>query len=182
MNATLDSKQFRGALSSFATGITVVTACSAEGQDFGLTATSFNSVSLDPPLILWSLDRNSSNAAAFEKVDFFAVHVLSSDQEHVCKQFSTRGIDRFAGLDCTRGRGDVPVIPDCSAVFECRIAHRYQGGDHVIVVGEVLAFTSSPRDPLIFYRGAISGPFKAVDSQRTSEHSAAMPRRALSHA
>ena len=176
MSATIDSKQFRGALSTFATGITVVTSCSAEGQDFGLTATSFNSVSLDPPMILWSLDRGSSNASAFEKADSFAVHVLASDQEHVCKQFSAKGIDRFAGLGCTRGHGGVPVIPGCSAVFECRVAHRYEGGDHVIVVGEVLAFSSAPRDPLLFYRGKICGPFSAPESMGTPDLSVAKPR------
>ncbi|NDZ18062.1 nitrilotriacetate monooxygenase [Variovorax sp. WS11] len=159
MSAVHDSKQFRGALSAFATGITVVTSRSSEGQDFGLTATSFNSVSLDPPMILWSLDRKSSNAEAFAKTGAFAVHVLASDQEHVCKQFSTKGIDRFAGLGCGRGYAEVPVIPGCAAVFECRIAHRYEGGDHVIMVGEVHSFTSGQKDPLVFYRGKICDPF-----------------------
>lgn len=163
MGTTFDSKQFRGALSVFATGITVVTSRSAEGQDFGLTATSFNSVSLDPPMVLWSLDCKSSNAAAFEQVDHFAVHVLAAEQEHVCKQFSTRGIDRFAGLELERGHGNVPVIQGCVAVFECRIAHRYQGGDHTIMVGEVLSLDTAESDPLVFYRGKISGPFCTAD-------------------
>ncbi|WP_428851447.1 flavin reductase family protein [Imbroritus primus] len=165
MDTTFDSKQFRGALSAFATGITVVTSRSADGKDFGLTATSFNSVSLDPPMVLWSLDCKSSNAAAFEQVDAFAVHILAAGQEHICKQFSTRGIDRFAGLDLTRGHGDVPVIQGCTAVFECRIAHRYQGGDHVIMVGEVLSFSTAPSDPLVFYRGKISGPFCTAEPE-----------------
>ncbi|OWT61721.1 flavin reductase family protein [Candidimonas nitroreducens] len=163
MSAVHDPKQFRGALGAFATGITVVTARSPNGQDFGLTATSFNSVSLDPPMILWSLDRGSSNAEAFSKVDAFAIHVLAADQEHICKQFSTKGIDRFAGIDCTRGQAGMPLITDCAAVFECRIAHRYDGGDHIIIVGEVLSYVATHKSPLIFYRGKICGPFQAAE-------------------
>jgi flavin reductase (DIM6/NTAB) family NADH-FMN oxidoreductase RutF len=179
MGASFDSKQFRGALGSFTTGITVITSRSKDGRDFGLTATSFNSLSLDPPMVLWSLDRKSSNADAFEKVDAFAIHVLAADQEHICKQFSTRGIDRFAGISCTRGHDDVPVIPGCLAVFECRIAHRYQGGDHVIMVGEVLALNTTPRDPLIFFGGKVSTPFEAAEPSRAEAHPTSAARREL---
>jgi flavin reductase (DIM6/NTAB) family NADH-FMN oxidoreductase RutF len=173
MIPSFDSKKFRSALGIFATGITVVTSRSADGHDFGLTATSFNSVSLDPPMVLWSLDRQSSNAAAFDQVEFFAIHVMAGDQEHVCRQFATRGIDRFAGLDLSRGHGGVPLLSGCSAVFECRIAHRYVGGDHVIMVGEVMSFTESTRDPLVFYRGKISGPFGDAEIGSVSSRQAA---------
>ncbi len=182
MSATFDSKQFRGALASFATGVTVVTSRSRDGRDFGMTATSFNSVSLDPALILWSLDRKSSNAQAFEQVDVFAVHVLAADQEHICKQFSTKGIDRFAGLSCTRGHEDVPVIPGCLAVFECRIAHRYHGGDHVIIVGEVLSLTTSPREPLVFFSGKVCTPFRSTEAPRHEVLPFAAARRELAAA
>ena len=177
MSANFDSKQFRGALGAFATGITVVTSRTKDGRDFGMTATSFNSVSLDPPMVLWSLDRKSSNAEAFEQVDTFAVHVLAADQEHVCKQFSTKGIDRFAGLSCSRGVNDIPVIPGCLAVFECRIAHRYPGGDHVIMLGEVLSLTTNPRDPLLFYAGKVCTPFKAPEIARSPVLSVGAGRR-----
>jgi 3-hydroxy-9,10-secoandrosta-1,3,5(10)-triene-9,17-dione monooxygenase reductase component len=95
---TIDSKQFRKALGSFTTGVTVVTTRGVNGEDVGLTANSFNSVSLDPPMVLWSLDRKSSIAAAFMAAEHFAVHILASDQEQVSNQFAKRGVDRFAGL------------------------------------------------------------------------------------
>ena len=179
MSAGFDSKQFRGALGAFATGITVVTSRSKDGRDFGMTATSFNSVSLDPPMVLWSLDRKSSNAEAFEHVDTFAVHVLAADQEHVCKQFSTKGIDRFAGLSCSRGVNDVPVISGCLAVFECRIAHRYQGGDHIIMVGEVLSLATQPREPLVFFAGKVCTPFKSAEITRSHVPTVGAGRREL---
>ena len=101
------------------------------GRDVGLTANSFNSVSLEPPMVLWSLDKKSSNAAAFMAAEHFAVHILASDQEHVSNRFAKRGIDRFAGLAVERGHGDVPLLAGCSARFECRTAYRHEGGDHV---------------------------------------------------
>jgi 3-hydroxy-9,10-secoandrosta-1,3,5(10)-triene-9,17-dione monooxygenase reductase component len=151
--ATIDSKQFRKALGSFTTGVTVVTTRGVEGEDVGLTANSFNSVSLDPPMVLWSLDRKSSSAAAFLAAEHFAVHILASDQEHVSNQFAKRGIDRFAGLAVERGHGDVPLLAGCSARFECRALYRHDGGDHVIFVGEVVAFDSFGRAPLVFHAG-----------------------------
>lgn len=157
-------KEFRAALGLFATGVAVVTSRAPTGKDIGLTITSFNSVSLDPPMVLWSLGRSSSNYPAFSSVDAFAVHVLSAEQEQVCRQFSTSGIDRFAGLDCTRGLSGVPLIPGCAAVFECEVCHRYEGGDHVIVVGKVLSFASSHQVPLVFWRGRIDTPFGRAQS------------------
>ena len=105
---TIDSKQFRKALGSFTTGVTVVTTRGVEGEDVGLTANSFNSVSLDPPMVLWSLDRKSSKAAAFMAADHFAVHILASDQEHVSNRFAKRGIDRL------------PALPSNAATVTCR--------------------------------------------------------------
>ena len=133
--------------------MTVVTTRGAEGEDVGLTANSFNSVSLDPPMVLWSLDRKSSIAAAFMAAEHFAVHILASDQEPVSNQFAKRGIDRFAGLVVERGHGDVPLLAGCSARFECRTSYRHDGGDHIIFVGEVVAFDSFGRAPLVFHGG-----------------------------
>ena len=149
----IDSNQFRQALGSFATGVTVVTTRGAEGEDVGLTANSFNSVSLDPPMVLWSLDRKSSIAAAFMAAEHFAVRILASDQEPVSNQFAKRGIDRFAGLVVERGHGDVPLLAGCSARFECRTSYRHDGGDHIIFVGEVVGFDSFGRAPLVFHGG-----------------------------
>ncbi|MBK6615742.1 flavin reductase [Ottowia sp.] len=152
-STTIDSRQFRAALGSFTTGVTVVTTRSVAGEDVGLTANSFNSVSLDPPMVLWSLDRRSSTAAAFMAAEHFAVHILAADQEQVSNQFAARGVDRFAGLAVERGHGDVPLIAGCSARFECRTSYRHDGGDHVIFVGEVVAFDSFGRAPLVFHGG-----------------------------
>ncbi len=152
-STTIDAKQFRKALGSFTTGVTVVTTRGVEGEDVGLTANSFNSVSLDPPMVLWSLDRKSSSAAAFLAAEHFAVHILASDQEQVSNQFAKRGIDRFAGVALERGHGDVPLLTGCSARFECRTSYRHDGGDHIIFVGEVVAFDSFGRAPLVFHGG-----------------------------
>ena len=152
-SSNVDAKQFRQALGSFTTGVTVVTTRGTEGEDVGLTANSFNSVSLDPPMVLWSLDRKSSSAAAFMAAEHFAVHILASDQEHVSNQFAKRGVDRFAGLAVERGHGEVPLLDGCSARFECRTSYRHDGGDHVIFVGEVVSFDSFGRAPLVFHGG-----------------------------
>jgi 3-hydroxy-9,10-secoandrosta-1,3,5(10)-triene-9,17-dione monooxygenase reductase component len=149
----IDSKLFRRALGSFTTGVTIVTTKSAEGKDAGLTANSFNSASLTPPMVLWSLDKKSSNLEAFNGSEHFAVHIFAADQEQVSNQFAKSGIDRFAGLNIERGVGDVPLLTGCSARFECRVAYRYEGGDHIIFVGEVLSFESFDRVPLVFHGG-----------------------------
>ncbi len=151
---TFDPRQFRNALGAFTTGVTVVTTRDAAGGDIGLTANSFNSVSLDPPMVLWSLAKNSNSLTAFMQNDHFAVHVLSNRQEPLSNRFAKRGEDKFSGLELTRGPGDVPLIGECSARFECRTAYRYEGGDHVIFVGEVLNFEHFGLPPLVYQSGS----------------------------
>jgi 3-hydroxy-9,10-secoandrosta-1,3,5(10)-triene-9,17-dione monooxygenase reductase component len=150
---SLDPKQFRQALGSFATGITIVTTRDAQGADVGMTANSFNSVSLEPPMILWSLAKSSYSLPAFMAAEHFAVHVLGADQENLSNQFAKRGADKFSGLTVTRGRNDIPLLGGCAARFECRTAFRYEGGDHVIFVGEVLDYQHLPRTPLLYHGG-----------------------------
>jgi 3-hydroxy-9,10-secoandrosta-1,3,5(10)-triene-9,17-dione monooxygenase reductase component len=152
MNA-IDPKQFRNALGAFTTGVTVVTTHHA-GLDIGLTANSFNSVSLDPPMVLWSLAKTSGSLGAFNQNDCFAVHILSNRQEALSGRFAKRGIDKFEGLELTRGHGGVPLLAGCSARFECRTAYRYEGGDHVIFVGEVVKFEHFGLPPLVFQSGS----------------------------
>jgi 3-hydroxy-9,10-secoandrosta-1,3,5(10)-triene-9,17-dione monooxygenase reductase component len=147
------TRQFRAALGSFATGVTIVTTRNAAGEDIGLTANSFNSVSLDPPMVLWSLARKSLSLPAFLESGYFAVHVLAASQEDLSLTFATRGANKFAGLPVTRGAGGIPLLPDCSAVFQCRTAFNYEGGDHVIFVGEVQEFEHFNRPPLVFHSG-----------------------------
>jgi 3-hydroxy-9,10-secoandrosta-1,3,5(10)-triene-9,17-dione monooxygenase reductase component len=150
--SVIDAKSLRNALGNFATGVTIVTT-NHDGHNVGLTANSFNSVSLDPPLVLWSLAKKSSNIDAFKNVDAFAVHILGSDQESLSNQFATPGIDKFAGVDFEIGNDGVPLLRNCAARFECRTAYRYDGGDHIIFVGEVLDLEQSEKEPLLFHRG-----------------------------
>ncbi len=153
MATNADTIAFRNALGSFATGVTIVTTRDATGQDCGLTANSFNSVSLDPPMVLWSLARSSLSMDAFRNAEYFAVHILAADQEPLSNGFAKRGADKFAGLAPDRGAGDVPLLAGCAARFECRTAYQYEGGDHVIFVGEVIAFDHDDRAPLLFHGG-----------------------------
>jgi 3-hydroxy-9,10-secoandrosta-1,3,5(10)-triene-9,17-dione monooxygenase reductase component len=154
MPAAIDQNEFRSALGAFATGVTIVTASDEARGDAGVTANSFNSVSLDPPMVLWSLARKSSSRPVFEAASHFAVHVLASDQEDLSNRFA-RGssAEKFAGLDLARGAGGAPLLAGTAARFECRMAYRYDGGDHVIFVGEVEAFERSERPALLFHSG-----------------------------
>ncbi len=166
----IDPRQLRRALGSFATGVTIVTT-HASGQDIGLTANSFNSVSLNPPMVLWSLARDSLSLPAFMQCTHFAVHVLAAPQEPLSARFAARGGDKFAGLQTSRGVGEAPLLSGCAARFQCRTAYRYEGGDHVIFVGEVLAFDQSEQPPLLFHAGgyAVAGP-KPTTNGDTGTH------------
>jgi 3-hydroxy-9,10-secoandrosta-1,3,5(10)-triene-9,17-dione monooxygenase reductase component len=157
--STIDRKEFRSALGAFATGVTIVTACH-EGIDVGLTANSFNSVSLDPPMVLWSLGKSSRSLAHFTGAGHFAVHILSEEQEALSARFATRGADKFSGLDFQRGHDDLPLLTGCVARFQCRKLFEYEGGDHVIFVGEVVAFDHISKRPLLFHGGqyAVAAP------------------------
>jgi 3-hydroxy-9,10-secoandrosta-1,3,5(10)-triene-9,17-dione monooxygenase reductase component len=153
MQHSFDPHHFRQALGAFPTGVTIITTVDAAGNDVGVTANSFNSVSLDPPMVLWSLGRTSSNFDTFIAARHFAVHVLASHQEALASRFSRKDIDRFAGLTVQRGAGGIALLDDCVAHFECRTAFQYEGGDHVIFVGEVLNFQHCQHEPLVFKRG-----------------------------
>jgi len=152
----LNSSDFRAALGSFATGVTIVTTTTPEGTDVGMTANSFNSVSLDPPMVLWSVGKNALSRSAFTGAAHFAVHVLAAGQEEMSNRFARRGEDKFAGLELERGPGGVPLLAGCAARFKCRTAYVYEGGDHDIIVGEVLEFDHFERAPLLFHRGKYS--------------------------
>lgn len=150
---SMDSKHFRNALGAFATGVTIVTTRADDESDVGLTANSFNSVSLDPPMVLWSLAKTAASLPVFMGSGHFAVHILASDQQPLSDRFAKRGIDKFEGVDFARGHGNVPLLRGCSASFQCRTAYRYEGGDHIIFVGEVLEFEHSAKQPLLFHSG-----------------------------
>ena len=154
-NATssLDPMALRNALGSFATGITVVTAIGKDGQRVGMTANSFNSVSLTPALVLWSIDKASNCFDDFIQAEHYAIHILSADQQAISDQFAKSGGDKFAGIHCFENSAGVPILSKCSAYFECNTEHQYDGGDHIILVGRVSNFVDSGTEPLIFYRG-----------------------------
>ncbi len=145
--------EFRKALGTFATGVTIITTRTADGRLVGLTANSFNSVSLDPPLVLWSLANNSGSYDVFRDAQHWAVHVLGADQEDLSGRFARRGEDKFAGIEVDEGLGGAPLLRGCAARFQCRTASQYQGGDHLIFIGEVLAFDRDEAAPLVFHGG-----------------------------
>ncbi|WP_432473553.1 flavin reductase [Amphritea sp. HPY] len=150
-----DPKDFRRALSQFPTGVTVITTLDAEGNPVGVTASSFNSVSMDPTLVLWSIDKGAHSLSAFENAEHFAVNVLSRDQVATSNNFASRGEDKFANAEYTAGLGDAPVLNDYAAQFECKTWAVYEGGDHLILVGEVLDYRyNDDAEPLVFARGS----------------------------
>jgi flavin reductase (DIM6/NTAB) family NADH-FMN oxidoreductase RutF len=147
-------QQFRAALGMFATGVTIVTARRADGTLAGLTANSFNSVSLSPPLVLWSLSRTAGSMPAFERGSHYAVNILAADQHALAERFASRAADRFAEVPIREGAGGAPVLLGAAAVFECFNRSRYAEGDHVIFVGEVERCEHRPgATPLIFHGG-----------------------------
>lgn len=151
-----DPKAFRRALGNFATGITVVTAQTPDGVKTGVTANSFNSVSLEPALILWSIDKRSGSCEIFEKATHFAVNILAADQIDVSNHFARPGEDKFAGIDFTAGLGGAPLLPDTAACFQCEAYETVDGGDHWILIGKVVAFEDAGRAPLVYHQGSYS--------------------------
>lgn len=150
-----EPRLLRDALGCFSTGVTVVTTVNADGEPIGLTANSFTSVSLDPPLILFSLAKSSANLPTFVEAKGFAVNVLHIGQQPVAGRFATRDVARFEGLDWgTPNEGGSPILPGSLASFDCRTFAVHEGGDHLIFIGEVThAWFEPNRDPLLYFRG-----------------------------
>ncbi len=152
--ADFDQVEFRNALGRFATGVTIITTVDGEGRRYGVTANSYNSVSLDPPLVLWSLARSSRSLEAFQNCDAFAVHILSAHQEALAMTFASRAEgDKFAGLHVREGHGGVPIFDECAAHFECVTENCYEGGDHLIFLGRVVSFERCDSETLVFHDG-----------------------------
>jgi flavin reductase (DIM6/NTAB) family NADH-FMN oxidoreductase RutF len=151
---TPDPRALRRALGMYATGITIVTAAtSGGGQYVGLTVNSFASVSLDPPLVLWSLARDNPDLAAFKASSHYAINVLSSEQFELCRHFAHKKESIFTGVDFKLGSVGAPVFPESCALFECRNLRRHDGGDHIIFIGRVEHFERHEREPLVFHGG-----------------------------
>lgn len=148
-----DLRAYRHALGCFATGITVVTTRAPGGAPVGLTVNSFASVSLDPPLVSWCLERTALSLEAFEQAGSFAVNVLATDQADLVWRFAQKTHDKFSGLAFADGLDGLPLLDGVVARFECRTAARFEGGDHLIFLGEVQRYTRFAREPLIFCTG-----------------------------
>ena len=162
-----DQRQFRDALAQFATGVTIVCTRAPNGRYVGFTANSFNSVSLDPPLILWTISRRSGSLGAFETAERYAVNVLSSEQTDLARRFSHPHADRFAGVAHRLGWSDAPLIDGCVAWLECRHHARHTAGDHVVFVGEVVTVERARGHALIFHQGR----FTSTESSSNGKNS-----------
>ncbi len=146
----------RGALGRFATGVTIITCVDAAGERVGLTANSFASLSLEPPLVLWSLRRSSPSLAAFEHATHFAVNVLAESQVELSRRFAAPradGASKFEDGTWSSGLGGAPVLAGCAAVFECQRAAAHDGGDHRLFIGRVLRLVDIATAPLLFQGG-----------------------------
>lgn len=151
---TLDPRTLRDTLGLFVTGVTIITTQTRDGEKVGITANSFNSVSLDPPLILWSVGHRSRCLSAFEAAEHFAVHILRDDQAELSHRFAVSGADKFSGLTTRPGLGDAPLLPDCAARLECSIFGRYPAGDHIVYIARVDRLQSDPvARPLVYHGG-----------------------------
>lgn len=148
-----DARHLRNALGRFVTGVTVVTARRATGEPIGLTANSFSSVSLDPPLVLWNLNKRSQNRVHFSSASHFGINVLAGHQASVASRFATPQEDRFAHAAFRIGETGVPLLVGCIAWFECRNFQQHEAGDHVIFIGEVARFEYADGEPLLFHNG-----------------------------
>jgi flavin reductase (DIM6/NTAB) family NADH-FMN oxidoreductase RutF len=148
-----DSRELRRTLGTFVTGVTVVTTVDEDGGFHGVTANSFSSVSLDPPLILWSQAVKSQSHPVFFEAERFAVNILADDQIELSNRFAKSSREKFAGLEVDIGLGGLPLLRDCSAWLQCRVFSRVPGGDHTIYVGEVHSIDRAERKPLVFGNG-----------------------------
>ena len=152
-NISWDKRDLRTALGSFGTGVTVVTSGNFQSRLVGVTANSFSSVSLEPHIVLWSLVSSSPSLEVFDATGRFVINVLALEQMNLSKQFSKTLEDKFAGVEYTEGLGDLPVIQNCVATFECKTIQRTVVGDHVLFLGQVENYIYENRTPLLFCQG-----------------------------
>src|SRR4029079_17794706 len=164
-HSPIDPRDFRNALGTYATGVTIITAADSDGKPSGLVCNSFASVSLNPPLVLWSLVVYSSSLTIFQNASHFTVNVLGASQQALASKFAKSSDDKFTDVDWTPGLGGAPVLAESVANFQCRSVNRYYGGDHVIFLGAVEAYTYSVREPLLFAQVTF-GRFVADDERK----------------
>lgn len=148
-----DNRELRRALGQYATGVTVITSRTSDGRKIGVTANSFTSVSMDPPLILWCIAKKARSLPDLTAVSHFAVNILGADQHDLSRQFSTPAVDKFAGVATTDGYQGMPLLKGAVARFQCRTVQRVEAGDHTIFIGEVETYDTSGGQPLVFHAG-----------------------------
>lgn len=146
-------RRFRNMLGQFATGVAVITTCAEDGTLVGVTCNSYTSVSLEPPLILWSIANASASGPAFTKGRAFAVNILAAAQEDLALRFAKSGEEKFVGTTWEPGLDGAPLLEGCVAYIECRVEERYPGGDHAIILGAVERYVNLEREPLLFHSG-----------------------------
>jgi flavin reductase (DIM6/NTAB) family NADH-FMN oxidoreductase RutF len=149
----IDRFDLRKALGNFGTGVTIVTTLANDGKPVGMTANSFSSVSLEPPIILWSLLKTSPSLQAFDDCGRFVINVLALEQVDLSKRFATPQPDKFNGVQYQAGLGGLPVIDGCASVFQCRTVQRMEVGDHILFLGEIESYDHQDRATLLFCRG-----------------------------
>lgn len=149
--------RFKEAMGNYPTGVTVVTAFDEQNQPLGLTVNSFASVSLDPLLILWSIDKRSASYDAVLKTDKFAVNILAADQSDLCTLFSSKVTDRFSQCGWEKSDLNLPILSDSLAVLQCKTYQQVEAGDHTILIGEVLDIQNADKEPLLYHRRTIGG-------------------------
>lgn len=168
--ARFDQRELRNAFGMFATGVAVITAKNPLSQTIGVTMSSFNSVSLDPPLVLFSVDRRGRSLDGMLKAKGYAVNILARSQEHLSNLFAKQLSDKFAQVEHDLGYEEAPLLRGAIAHFECKPYAHYDGGDHVIFVGEVMHFsTQDEGEPLLFFRGKYQNLKKAEERQAPTE-------------
>jgi flavin reductase (DIM6/NTAB) family NADH-FMN oxidoreductase RutF len=149
----IEKNELRRIMGHFATGVSVITTISQEGMAYGLTANALTSVSLEPPLLLISVDKKAESYAYFEQSKVFTVNILCDHQEGLSRRFAVSGGNKFEGVAYRRGINQVPILEDALAHIECRLYATYDGGDHTLYLGEVLEAETREGKPLLFYRG-----------------------------
>ncbi len=171
-----DPIKFRNALGQFATGVTIVTTIDADGKPVGVTASSFNSVSLEPPLVLWSLAKTAKSMPAYKDSGGFNVHVLAAHQSHLSNQFARPSEDKFQGVRWETCENGFPLLPEYAALFRCKTHNQYEGGDHIIFVGEVVDYQAHDLPVLVFHGGRYADAKQKTVPQAPAEPSIDMGR------
>lgn len=149
----IDRNELRRIMGHFATGVTVITTISKTGQPLGLTANAFTSVSLEPPLLLISVDKKAESYSSFEESKVFTVNILSDSQESLSRRFAVSGGNKFDGVGYRGGANGAAILNDALAFIECRLYATFDGGDHTLYLGEVQEAETREGKPLLFYRG-----------------------------